>query len=91
MGSIAMPEDQNGPSSASKRSTCREAAKTAEGPFAVPPPYEVVASKGTGRMTTRAVSGVKGKPKIPSPEAAASGSKSNFVLMARSARQLSPT
>ena len=45
-----------------KRSTCFDALKTACGPEDVPPPYEVVASNGTGTMTTFASSTVNGRP-----------------------------
>ncbi len=50
------------PVSRSRRSTCRLARRMAEGPSAVPAPYETVASQGTGIKTTLASSGVKGRP-----------------------------
>jgi len=57
-----------------------EAVRIAAGPRDAPPPYDVVASNGTGTRCTRDSSAENGRPKIPEPGcAAASGSK---VVMA---------
>ena len=70
-----MPASYGRPVSTSNRSTCRLADRIASGPRFVPPPYEVVASNGTGTRTTPASSSECGRPKTPEPGwAAAEGS-----------------